>query len=131
MEVELSKKQLESFKCLPNVILVKPDFNHVSEYKKGNIKIKLATSYELEKFAVTTGEVISNCPKLHFDKHGGTNISTRYDSTVETLVGDRVYFHYTEMDRCEKHGKVIKCDGEIYFAMRYESLFCLKRECQM
>jgi len=126
--LELTKKELNSLVCNSNNVIIKPDFLHTKNVElAGGIKMMLYTDFEREKFAATTGEVITLCDDLYFSKTGGNGISNKYDTAIEIQVGDKVYFHYNDMEKCRSQGRIFKCENEYYIIHRYGSLFCMKR----
>ena len=126
--LELNKKELNSLVCNSNNVIIKPDFLHTSNVElAGGVKMLLYTDFEREKFAATTGEVIALCSDLYFSKTGGNGISNKYDTTIEIQVGDKVYFHYNDMEKCRSEGRIFKCEKEYYIIHTHGSLFCMKR----
>lgn len=82
-----------------------------------DFQIQIDTSYEPEKHSVTWGEVV--CVPASIDSD--------LQTTMEVKVGDKIYFHYLCIMNGIQQKKFIVCKGELYFIVKYESMYCCKR----
>ena len=115
-----------------NMIIVKPFLEAAEKIDLAGIDFWLDTSFEKEKMAATTGEVVSTCKEIFFTMKSGPAMdqkSCRYGTTMEMLPGDMVYYHYLTIQRARDERRLFKAnDGEYYMFMHYHDAFCVKRD---
>ena len=81
-------------------------------------------SFEPEKHAQTSAEVLGVCSDLFFSYDDIYGSSLIYKTDNELRVGDIVYFHYLCTLRAKKDGVMFADE----FYLRYDDIFCLKRD---
>ena len=96
-----------------NMVLIKPNLGATEKIEFAGIDLWIDTSFEEEKMAATTGEVITVCEKLFFSlkiEKGMADKSVRYKTEVEMMPGDIVYFHYLTVKNARGDGRMFKGD---------------------
>lgn len=115
---------IDGLKMLNNNVLIKinPDV-----YEKTNSGIIVETAiyeeennrFKPEHHAVRQGEVIAIPDKFTYHKHG----TQGHKTTIEIEIGDIVFFPLVE----SVNGELIKCKGDYYLILNYETLYLAKR----
>lgn len=122
----LPKKQFERLKLLNNYVLVKPDPGNDKVTLKNGMVLFLATSHNKEQHAVTCGTVVKLPKSLtYFEDNGLYNLD--FFTTQELKIGDRVIFHYMQTMVNITQDRMIEVDGEVYFLVYYDKIFCAMR----
>jgi co-chaperonin GroES (HSP10) len=128
--MKLSLK-VESIKPMKNWLIIKPFLNAVESIDFNGTKLWVDGSFEREKNACTTGEVIAVCDDMYFAKEnfkGADEKSLRFGTTIEAKPKDKIYFHYLAVENASRAKRMFKGeDGETYMFMKYDEAFCSKR----
>jgi hypothetical protein len=106
--------------------MIKPHFNTEEIELAGGIEVLIDTSYEVEKHAVTTGEVFK-APENIFFSYKSSHASSDFDVDMELKFGDKVYFHYLSCANAMKNNRFYECEGEYYILIQYHSMYVAKR----
>jgi hypothetical protein len=126
MSHKLTAKEFENLQLINNFIVVKPDPGNHKIVLKSGAELYLDTSFEVEKHAVTTGTVVYVPDKLrHHEQYGTATLS--YITDQELCCGDKVIFHYNESVHNIKESRYIECEEQIYFLVKYDTIFCAIR----
>lgn len=99
-----------------NQVLIKP-LQDNSVIKMGGGEIFIDSSFQKEKHTVTCGEIVS-IPEQIDD-------SLRTEIVVK--VGDMAFFHYLSTFNAIREERYYTDNGQVYYAVNYESLYCVKR----
>jgi len=99
-----------------NKVLIKPLKENDFIVKDG-VVFYLDKSYQKEKHAITFGEIVANPPILE----------GHLKTTIETKVGDIVYFHYLAVINAIENKKFVETESGIIYSVSYDSLYCCKR----
>jgi len=84
---------LANIRPLNNFILVKTQRENDEWVGNSGIKLKIDTSYEVEKHAATTGEVIAVPSELRYPNKSGM-YPLDYDVDMDVKVGDKIFFGF-------------------------------------
>lgn len=124
--MRVSKKEFKNLTLTGNYILVRPDPGNDKVILKSGVVLFLDTSFQKEHHAVTCGTVIK-IPKAltYFQDNGLFNLD--YFTTQELKMGDRIIFHYLQASENIKQSRYIECDGEVFFLIHYDKIFCALR----
>jgi co-chaperonin GroES (HSP10) len=114
---QLSVSSETPLKPMKNKIVLELNELEYSHIKVGDKQVYIDTSYEPEKFAITSAKVI----------HPPNGISPELETDIEVEQGDIVYFHYLCVSNCIKEGRYIIYDGKIYVFINYDSCYVAKR----
>jgi len=134
-----------------NYVLVKPDKN-LTHYKfDGGAELFARTDINPQNFWSVTGTVLSVPENLIYNGHK-TNalkklhpkfthnrfivkklqdlnkVSCSFDTPIEVVEGDKVYFHYIQHDECQEDGRIVEIDGDPCYFIPYDQLYLVKRE---
>lgn len=128
-----------------NYVLVKPVDNTKIKTKSG-FEFFIDTSWEKEKTAATTGEVIALPQKLYFNgnklkkpsrisefmKQSLIKTSVDYDTDIEIEKGDFIHWHYLQIGSAQEVGAFISVFNgvrhETYYFIKYDRIFCWESE---
>ena len=122
---------IDNIKIPQNHLLVKVDcLRHKKIAFESGTKIIVDPSFKPEQHANTNGVVVAVPKSLYFNKRDVME-SSQYLTDIEVKLGDKVYFHYLQINYAIKHRKVVEVGGEFYIFIRYDSLFCGLRDGKM
>jgi len=127
--INLTLEQLSTIKVYPNMVLVKPTQGNEEITLPGGNKIFLDTSFNKEVHTPVTGIVINAPKELFYDtKIEMSNMPWRVVPEIKN--GDYVVFNYLASMACldEDLCRMFLCQGEPYFLVRYDEIFCVKRK---
>lgn len=97
-------------------VLIKP-LDDTSIIKVDGHELYIDTSFQKEKHTITYGEIVSVTDQ----------IDDELRTEIEAKVGDIVYSHYLAIFNAIRDDKYYVEDGQFYYPVNYESLYCVKR----
>ena len=107
-----------------NHVLVEVDcLRHKKVAFQDGTQVIVDPSFVPEQHANTNGIVKAIPESLFFDKSDVFECS-QYLSDIDVEVGDRIFFHYLQINEAVKHKKYLEEDGKFYVFIRHDSLFC-------
>jgi co-chaperonin GroES (HSP10) len=84
-------------------------------------------TYEPEKHLQTSGIVHTVPDSLYFNKKD-MHDSMEYDVPIELKKGDKVFFHYLQLDTAIKRKMLLTIDDKLHAFIRYDQCFCAIRD---
>lgn len=124
----MNQSDLAKIRPLNNFILVKTTRENDEWEGKSGIKLKIDTSFEVEKHAVTTGEIIAVPSEIKYkDPDPCAMYPLDYNVEGDIQVGDKIFFNYlcTSNPPPNSHFKV---DDDEYFFIPYSEVKCVERK---
>lgn len=119
-------ENLESLKVINNYVLIKPDPGYDKITLKNGLVLFLNTDYAREQHAVTSGIVVKVPDSLtYYEENGLYNLD--FLTTQELQVGDRIVYHYIQAMDNIKQNRYVEHNGEVYFMIYYDKIFCAIR----
>jgi co-chaperonin GroES (HSP10) len=104
-------------KPMKDKIIVEIDDISYSHLRIGETSVYIDTSFEPEKFAVTSAKVI----------HPPQGLSSVLNTDNEVQQGDTIFFHYLCVGNAVRDGKYIMYNGKLYIIINYDSCYVAKR----
>jgi len=121
-EQVLQLDSLDNFKPISNSVLLRIDEMH-DEITYGTLTLKLDTSFEIGKHAANKGVVIKVPEKFTYSEKPSLNTGD-WDTTIEVIPNDLVYFDYLTGLECSK----IECEDKLYYILPYHTLYVARRK---
>lgn len=107
-----------------NHVLVEVDcLRHKKIAFKSGYEVIVDPSFKPEEHANTNGIVRTIPESIYFNRKDVIE-SAQYLSDIDVKVGDKVYFHYLQINIAVKHRKFIEEDGKFFVFISHDSLFC-------
>jgi hypothetical protein len=123
--IKLTPDELKRFKPVSNMILVKPNRGN-DEILVGDHKLYLDISFNREVHSPVMGAIVAVPAQLNPKQ-------MQWDVDMEARPGDVAWYSYlaAQCALAPEMGRMIMCDGEVYFLIPYEEVFVVKRTCSM
>jgi hypothetical protein len=80
-----------------------------------------------QKHAQTNGIIHAIPESLYFNQSDGMQ-SAEYVTNITAQVGDKVFFHYLQIDRAVAEKRIIEEDGKFFIFITHDSMFCSIRD---
>ncbi len=115
---------IESVKPMTNKVLVRIESRYINTIKVGDQEISLDTSFEPEQHTTSKGVVVAVCDKL---THGKDGNKMPWETDIEIIPGDQVYFSWMAVDRAFGRDAMIlqqenQTGEEVYIHVDYTDL---------
>tara|TARA_R110000751_G_scaffold262043_2_gene361289 strand:+ start:1117 stop:1803 length:687 start_codon:yes stop_codon:yes gene_type:complete len=113
-----------------NHVLVEVDFLRYKKIAfKSGTEIIVDPTFSPEKHAQTSG-IVSVVPEsLYYDKEDvGCFNSVEFLTDISIKVGDKVFFHYLQINLAINQHRIIEEDGKFFIFIKYDSLFMSIRD---
>jgi len=107
-----------------NHLLIEVDcLRHKKIAFEDGYQIIVDPSFGKEQHAQTSGIVKVIPEYLYFNQEDGAN-SVEYLTEIRVKPGDKVYFHYLQINKAVSQKKVFRENGKFYIFIEHDSLFC-------
>lgn len=115
-----------NIKIPKNHVLLEVDFlRHKKIAFQSGTEIIIDPEFSKEKHANNTGIVVQVPESLYYNNNG-TDVmqSMEFNTDIEVKIGDKVFFHYLQINAIIAERKHFERDGKFYAFIRHDSLFC-------